>query len=257
LGSVLCLLALVGLGAPVPPVRADYVTATFGNVNPGEVVSISSDSGSTWESGWAGVYNFSNASGALTGNYSGFCIDIAQNIYSGQTATWTVANLANAPTPGTQMGIQKANLIAELWYNDYALIGSSNTNAAAFQIAIWAIINGTISNGIETFSISSNHTTLTSGSFQAKTIAYGQQPIDTTMVNTAYTWLENLNPVGTGSGAAGLTALTNPTYQDYVVQFPAPAPSGLLLGSTATVMLLALAWRRQRGLSYSAAESSG
>src|SRR5262249_18412919 len=130
------------LGVFAAPTRADYVTATFGNVSPGEVVSISSDSGSSWESGWAGVYNFTNASGAITGNYSGFCIDIAQDVYGGQTATWTVAALASAPTPGTAMGPQKANLIAELWGRDYELIGTSNTNAAAFQIAIWTIING-------------------------------------------------------------------------------------------------------------------
>src|SRR5205085_9440280 len=126
------------------PAHAGFVTATFSNVNPGEVVTITSAKYGT-ETGWAGVYNFTNASSdiGLSGNLKTFCIDIGQDIYSGTTTTFDVRNLANAPTPGSQMGQYRANLIRELWYQNYVKIGSSNSNAAAFQIAIWEIINET------------------------------------------------------------------------------------------------------------------
>src|SRR5205823_8879320 len=77
------LAALVALTAAAPA-RAGYVTATFSTVNPGEVVNISSTQPPVSGSGWAGVYNFTNASGDLNGNFASFCIDIAQDIYSNQ-----------------------------------------------------------------------------------------------------------------------------------------------------------------------------
>src|SRR5205085_8266388 len=94
------------------PAHAGFVTATFSNVNPGEVVTITSAKYGT-ETGWAGVYNFTNASSdiGLSGNLKTFCIDIGQDSYSGTTTTFDVRNLANAPTPGSQMGQYRANLI--------------------------------------------------------------------------------------------------------------------------------------------------
>ena len=97
-------MALV-LGLVATPVHAGFVTATFSNVNPGEVVTITSAKYGT-ETGWAGVYNFTNASSdiGLSGNLKTFCIDIGQDIYSGTTTTFDVRNLANTPTPGISWG---------------------------------------------------------------------------------------------------------------------------------------------------------
>jgi hypothetical protein len=209
------------------PARADLVTATFSNVNPGEVVTIPVGNGT--ESGWAGVYNFTNASGAITGSFSGFCIDIAQNISANQTVTFGTAALSSAPVDGIQptpMGTLRANLIGELWFNDQGLIGTSNSNAAAFQIAIWEIINETNTNKDGTLALN-----ITSGSFYAT-------DSDADTLKTANTWLGQLNLAGTGSTASNLMALTSLGYQDYVFQGPpspgpdtsaAPAPSGLVL----------------------------
>jgi hypothetical protein len=70
------------------------------------------------ETGMAGVYNFTNASGSLTGSFVGFCIDIGQPIFTNQTVAFAVAALSNAPVDGSQptaMGSLRANLLAELW----------------------------------------------------------------------------------------------------------------------------------------------
>ncbi len=232
------LLALFALGMCVAPARAAYETATFSNVNPGEVVTITDTALSiNGESGWAGDYNFINASGFLnSSSYLGYCIDIAQDIYANQTVTWSVTSLADAPTPGTAMGQTNANLIAELWYNDYGMIGTSNSNAAAFQVAIWEIINGGTSN----LSFNSDTSTLSNGTLTVTETA------DPGTLNTAYTWLEQLNANGDGPTALGLIALTSSDYQDYVVQ-DVPAPTGwVCVVSGALTLLLPLGWRRRK-----------
>jgi hypothetical protein len=238
----LSLATVVAVSLMAIPAHATYETATFSNVNPGEVVTISNttNSGTTTESGWAGVYNFVNGTGPLTGSYSGFCIDIGQGINSGDSPQWTVASLASAPVPGNSMGQGRANLIAELWYNNYADIGSSNTKAAAFQIAIWEIINETATNPDGSLNLD-----VTSGSFSVSK-AYSNYPTtaDTQTLSQANTWLGALDLSGNGNKATNLIALESTQYQDYVVQMPVPAPPGLMLGLVGAVsLLLPSAWR--------------
>jgi hypothetical protein len=204
------------------PVHADYAIATFVNVSPGENVGIPID-GNT-HSTTAGVFNFTDASGIFTGSFSGFCIDITQPIFPHLPVMFSVAPLSGAPVDGshsTGMGTLRANLIAELWYNNFDSIGTNASKAAAFQLAIWEIVNETHTNRDGTLALSLN-----SGSFYAT-------DHDSATLTTANTWLSLLNPNGTGPMASDLYALTNSTYQDYVVEGndppAAPVPSSLVL----------------------------
>ena len=221
----------LGVAMPAPRAPADTVSATFSNVNPGEVLTITSSAPPLARyKGGPECTTLPAPAEALTGNFSGFCIDIAQDIYAGQQATWNVAALANAPTPGTQMGQVKANEIAELWYNNYASIGNSAQAAAAFQIAIWEIINET-----------STKLDVTSGSFTAT-----GDSVTTTLANQ---WLGAIDTSGNGLKATGLIALTSMGTQDYVVQ-AVPVPPGLVLGGVGIFcLLIPTAWRRYRLLS--------
>jgi MYXO-CTERM domain-containing protein len=233
-GCRAALVAALAVLATAAPARAGMVTATFSTVSPGEVVTISSTSNNVHGSGWAGVYKFVNASGDLKGSFASFCIDIAQEIYSNQTVTFNVQNLASAPVPGTPMGQMRASLIGELWYNDYAKIGTSNSNAAAFQLAVWEIINEqTTKNGKLVLDV-------TGGTFSAT-------DSDSQTLLTANAWLAGLDLSGSGPQAPNLIALTSPQYQDYVTTAAAPAPSGLVLGGIALAgAALSAAWRRRR-----------
>ncbi len=227
------LLALFAAAAFAAPARASYETATFSNVDPGQIVTITFSGNSA--TGWAGVYNFINGSGGLTGSFESFCIDVSQDIFAGQTVGFDKSSLANAPNDGNSnpgMGALRASLIAELWFKDRALIGTSDTNAAAFQIAIWKIINETQA---------ADMTDVTQGSFTVS------GPNAT--LKQANAWLSGIALDGSGPQAGGLIALTNPTYQDYVVQ-SVPAPPGMVLGaSAAATLFLALVWRRRKLLS--------
>ncbi len=226
--------ALVVLAAVASSALAGMVTATFDTVNPGQVVTIQSkalSSNPVTESGWAGVYNFKNATGDLTGSFKAFCIDIAQDIFGNQTVQFGVAALSNAPTPGTAMGQYRADLLAELWSNHYADLGTSSAKAASFQLDIWEVIN-------ETQLDANNHLVLNLGAGDFRVSSgdpgYGQA------------WLNELDLTGNGSKTTNLIALTNPTFQDYVtLGNPVPAPSSLLLGGLGTAsLLLGAAWRR-------------
>jgi hypothetical protein len=209
--------------------RSDQVAATFDTVNPGEVVSITSG-GTTWNGVWAGEYDFRNASGVLNGYLRGFCIDINQDIYWNQTVTFDVASLKDAPVPGPSMGPLRARLIRELWANDFNRIGTSNSNAAAFQLAVWEIINETKTNADGTLALGLNGGTFTATDSDGATIT------------TANTWLSQLDLHGSGTQDGSLIALTNSQYQDYVMSVP--APPGLVLGSAGAVsLLLAGVWQ--------------
>ena len=240
--------AILAVGLFATPIRAGFVQATFSNVNPGEVVTITSQKYGT-ESGWAGVYNFTNATSdiGLSGNLKTFCIDISQNINSGNTVKFDVTNLADAPVqPADQMGQKRANLIGELWYQNYASIGTNNSNAAAFQIAIWEIINETTidQNGDFVLYVSG----VNKGTFNVQGNAE--------TLKTANMWLSALDLTGNGTKTPGLIAMTSggsSGYQDYVVQGPVatPVPSSLVLGMTGTLaLLLPVAWRTRKRFSF-------
>lgn len=219
-------IAVLIVGTATTSASAGWVTATFSDVNPGEVVTIHSATMGLNETGWAGVYNFKNASGDLTGNLRTFCIDIAQDIYYNTTATFEVKSLATAPTPGTAMGQANANLISELWGRDFASI-TTNTQAAAFQIAVWEIINEKSGNALN-----------------VKTGDFTVTGVGDATLDLANTWLGQLN--GSGPFAPNLIALTSDTYQDYVVQ-GTPAPASFVLAAVGVVGLLpVLAWRRRK-----------
>jgi hypothetical protein len=211
---------LLALAAPTSA-HAAFETATFSTVKPGQVVEITSGTVNEW--GWAGDYDFINAKGGLKGSFSGFCIDINQEIMFGQTVDFSKAALKDAPKPGMGMGLLKANLIGELWYNDYKAIGTDDTKAAAFQIAIWKIINDTTSNTDKDSISKSTLADFNAGNFKVSG--------NLGAVSQATTWLKGIDPTGNGHKAAGLFALTSPSAQDYGVQgtLMVPAPSSLVL----------------------------
>lgn len=243
-------LSVVVVSLMAAPAHAAFETATFSTVIPGEVVSISYTDNTTGktmtESGWAGAYIFNPSSdntGPLTNTFSGFCIDVSQDINSGQKVYFGGANLANAPNDGgsssSAMGSTAANLIAQLWAADYSLIGTDNTKAAAFQIAIWEIVNGPYSTetNVSNFSVTADTATM--------------QYVTNWLSGLDYNAAEN----GTGKMTNGLYALTDPTYQDYVVQLPAPAPPGLILGLIGGVsFLVPSVWRWRKRASVPLAQ---
>jgi hypothetical protein len=206
-------IALVGLACGVA--SASQVTMSNAGESPALTVTIvSTEYFPNGVGALTGVYNFSNATGAITGNFSGFCIEMQYS--GGANKTYDLVQLQAAPEEngpsGDPMGWAKAQKIRQLWDWFESTKGydptstASAVEAAAFQLAIWNTVYD-------------SDTSLSAGSFRT-----GNDPSGVRSVAEGY-----ITSAASHSGYATLIALTNPDYQDYVVEY-VPLPPAALLG---------------------------
>jgi hypothetical protein len=237
LSAVSSALAMAGALAFSGQVFADTVTAEYTGVSPGQVVTINYNNTSL--SGYAGSYDFTGANGPINmydpGKFASLCVDLVDDIYTGNTVTWDVISLADTPNPpGDSMGATKADALARLLggvlgtdlnnvrdtstYQNQIVGGiSSDQLAAALQIATWEIV----------WEDTTNYDyALNDGDF--KFTSSGK------VLNQANSWLEKVTDKEYNTAMQGLVGLTNPTTpadgpprQDFIAQVPIPAAAWL------------------------------
>ncbi len=148
---------------------------------------------------YAGAFNTTDG----INNFASWCVDIFQNTYFGSTVTdySLVSGI-------TALGADRANALGRLASESLSLVNNAATSAA-FQLAIWEIVNETVGNA---YNLSSGNFRAAGASSAAITIAQG--------------WLNNLP----GTSNYTLTVFQSPTRQDLAVfaQVPEPASLGLL-----------------------------
>jgi hypothetical protein len=225
------------------PVWADFqVTATLDNTNtlsPSAPVMINlGDGASPSVSYTPGEVNWTlvSASGiTLPNKFITFCLELTQDIYLGQTYTYSVTDLASAPKPGSGatggtsgMGPTKANKIAQLWGGFYDQIGTDGVKAAAFQLAIWKI---------EYDWGHPYEANLATGNFQASSP-------NNAAVSQATTLLKDLE-THSYQTAPNLSALTSPDAQDQLVQ-GLPVPPTAYLAGFGVLSLLGYGYVKRR-----------
>lgn len=212
--SAVATLALAAVATATP------VTVTYNGVSPSKTVSLSKNSGGSYSNYSAGLVNLTGAvsnQADLRGAFTAFCIDINQSISNGNTYTnFNTAALQDAPIPTSPMGAGKADQISQLWFNERSILSSADSYAA-FQVAIWEIVNDS---GLS----------LSGGSFRA---ASG------TVRTLAQGYLDKIDGIG---GRSALYAISSPTAQDFVVPGLIPAPGAAGLG----LLGLGMAARRNR-----------
>ncbi len=154
----------------------------------------------------------------LDHNFSSFCIQREQDVGFGGTYEFTTKALENSPVPGAAMEIPAADRIRRLWAADRAGLGTDNYKNAAFQIAIWTILN---SSYLQNF-----------GSLSAANQAIVNGYVATYLGDST-----------TFASKANLIALTSISSQDQIVEVkggytvtgdevvPTPAPAGLILAA--------------------------
>jgi len=234
------LLAAVILAAGSVRAYAGTVTATFSSLTDSQNLTFHwTDAGGghtdTNQPSGRFLWNVNSTSspiGTYGTSFFSFCVDLSQNVSPGSQYTFTeTLNLTSVPIGGSgqAMTSQAANDLALLYgafYND--LIGSPNVvgksynsiaytgaqMAAAFQLAVWEIVED---DGINGLSLSN-----TSSRFYDTT--------DTTVVTLANWYLTHL-----GSKADQLVALYSTGAQDQVVFVPVnitgvPLPGAVAAG---------------------------
>ncbi len=132
-------------GIVVGAASANTLNLQFTGVGLRESVTVSDTSLSISNMNvYAGELQFKTLSGTTAPGYtigqslSTFCMDLSQNVSNG---VLTLVGLETGPVPGPQMGADRASLLRNLYATSYASAFASSTNAAAFQIAVWEIIN--------------------------------------------------------------------------------------------------------------------
>lgn len=199
---------------------ADTINATLNSVTPSQT-SVGINLNGHSENAWAGMLQWHKNSGSytgLTGNFQTFCVEITQNVILGSSYTFNVVSPTLVPNPSLPngMGVARAARLSELFGEYYLLADDSNNNAAAFQVAVWEIVND------DTLSLGDG--------------AFRLQNPGSTIGGIANTWLASLD--GTGKKAT-LGGMTDPCLQDQVffISMDPPTP-----GPVPSVPVPAAAW---------------
>lgn len=167
---------------------ASPTTVLINNVSPAETAYV-----------YAGAFNTTDG----ISNFASWCVDIFQSTYFGPTI-----NNYNLVSGATALTASRADMLGRLATESLSLVNNAATSAA-FQLAIWEIVNETTGNG---YNLSSGNFTARNASSAAITIAQG--------------WLNNLP----GSSNYSVNVWQSATHQDLAVftQVPEPASLGLL-----------------------------
>ncbi|MBK7403337.1 MAG: hypothetical protein IPJ41_01565 [Phycisphaerales bacterium] len=168
---------------------------------------------------------------ALLGATPMFCTDVFQDVAWQQTA-FTLTRLIEVPD-SQPMSPRTAGAVRDLFAaaNGAQLdLNGSNDFAAAFQLAVWEVVND------YDWHAGRASLNLSEGWFRAANLD------GSALSGTVLSSVESLfDSVGSGSSYAGLVALRSPTAQDQLAVVPSPGAATALAGAA-----LALIARRRR-----------
>lgn len=196
LGTVVVSAALASAAVPVfaSPITvtgmqfASPTTVLINNMTPAETAYVYADAFNTTDG---------------TSNFASWCVDIFQSTYFGPTI-----NNYNLVSGATALNATRADALARLATESLSLVNNAVTSAA-FQLAIWEIVNERAGNA---YSLHSGNFTARAASSSAISIAQG--------------WLNDLP----GTSSYSVNVWQSATHQDLAVftQVPEPASLGLL-----------------------------
>jgi len=148
---------------------------------------------------------------ALGDNFTTFCIELTQDVWTGAVFTYDINALEDVPPPGVSLasivngGMSKADYLRKLWALHEGQVVDGLTGAA-FQTAVWDIVyDADFSLSVGNFRATGSATTL------------------------AQSWLTDVKNSQVAYTAPNLVALTNPEGQDQIA-VATPLPSAALGG---------------------------
>lgn len=193
----------------------DTIEARFDSVTPGQSIEYllnqdKHDHDNDYVTTTAGNFNWTRIGGnydgpGASGQFTSYCIELNQYIGYGNVYTYDVTNLEDAPIPGKGMGEVKSSLISEL-FGSYYSNDFDKTEATAFQVAIWEIVNEDNNDCKDDLKLD-----LGKGDFKVKNTG--------DFYDQAQLWLDGLDGEGP---TADLIAMSNKSVQDHVTVIPTP-----------------------------------
>jgi hypothetical protein len=218
--SLLGLVALCALSS-AQPAAADSLVMSAYQYPPALTFQLTGPSMNVGAGGFSAVYT---PTGGAPTSFIAYCIDLVQTFsFNSSFDVTPVSALAH-------FGATTAGALDRLYTQRFAAV-ANNIESAAFQLAVWEIMNET-----------SGSYSVSGGSFMAAATP-GSNSNDLTAIGYANAWLEALS-----SGAFGgyrLTALTSATRQDQLMATPVSEPEtyAMLLAGLGLMGFLA---RRRR-----------
>ncbi|MFM8986776.1 MAG: alpha/beta hydrolase, partial [Planctomycetia bacterium] len=164
--------------------------------------------------GWSGMSGAAAAVG-VPASFKSFCIDGLQFVSAGRATTFPTFSpaIAAAPLGGAPaIGVSRASLLESFWrqYGPASAAGfADKTDAAAFQLAVWEIINDATATGTRLTA------DLTSGQFSVGTAGRTLPAYQ-----RAQQWLAGFDSTAPARSSVVLYALQSPTSQDQIVAVP-------------------------------------
>ncbi|NOT69114.1 MAG: PEP-CTERM sorting domain-containing protein [Methylophilaceae bacterium] len=165
--------------------QATTITMSSFQNSPAQIATINGGghSGAVYAGGFNAMLDGTEA-------FIAYCVDTAQSFNWGQVFSVT------AVAANDKFGASKALAMGQLYTQHFGSI-SNATESAAFQVALWEIVN----------EASSNALSLTTGDFKVT-------PWNAAVTGLASNWLNSLGGAG---DAYDLTVLTNSSYQDQLM----------------------------------------
>lgn len=221
--SIRAIFAAAAIASVAGAASANVINVQYTGTGRGQSVHVSSP----WYNGdvFAGQlkHTLSGATGAdaiFNGNWTTFCSDLADHV-SSSVRSFSLVPVEQLPDGGA-MGTAKAQAIADMYAfaaGTQLLAGASNSDAAAFQLAIWEVITDFNP------SLSNKGLSLTAGSFRATSTNGSALP---SAISSRASSL--LSAIGVVHGDVNsLEGIKSSSYQDQIIPIPAPG-SALLAG---------------------------
>ena len=220
------LIGLLGVAAmsSVQPAAADTLRMTGYQTPPALTFQLTGPSMNVGAGGFSATYT---PTGGAPTSFVAYCIDLFQTFSFNSTFNVTPVSALSLFGATTTMALDRL-------YTQRFAAADTNIESAAFQLAVWEIIQE-----------SSGSYSLTGGAFRASATP-SSNTNDLAAITMGNTWLGGL-----GSGASGgytLTALTSGTRQDQMMATPIPEPETYMMLLAGLGLMGFVARRRQRAL---------
>ena len=191
--------------------------------------NVTGRSGSVGAGGFNASFDANFAAAPAPTSFVAYCVDLVQSFSFNNPFSVT----ATSPASMSAIGGVRASVLDRLYTQRFAA-ADTRAESAAFQLAIWEILQ-------ETPTAVFGTNALGSGSFMA-TAATSGTTLDSDAITMANSWLNTLTGA---SGGYTLTVLASPTRQDQMMATPIPEPETYMM-LLAGLGLMGFVARRRR-----------